>query len=571
MPQDTAEKPTLWTEEIERVDRRGTVYVRLHKGERSLRLRVSAPGANERELARSRFGDVSYSEMTGVSEAAAAKLGRAYAERLGAGDTPLPTRLPHLAVATSTSRTPGSCRTNIAELWPHGEPLPAVHDALRLEPEGLLEFLAPELRLDVPTAGGFVLRGVHPASGHCVLEFEAPREVTSERVYIDVGLSPDGHERFGGAQRLGIAPRPAEGQQGDDVPLGVARLCSWLVALFELKQSPSFSVSVPEPHARTNEASARDGRDHSVGDADVEMHRFNLLASGFTILPQVLPPGKIAALAACVDRALDATRRTVAAGRTLPYTFYDEATYLGTRCVYCWGNECVDLLAEERLQRVADAVIGPHRLFDMSALRALPSAPHAVLRTQWWHRDIDVLPHAAPNVRYLWFFVLLDDFTADNGATWIVPGSQRLPNEAVPKKKDFATSVQLLGAAGDVIVINPSALHTVGHNVTSRPRTMINVSMCHVDVAPLMDHWSIAGPTVQAKASARVRQMLGADDRPPDVTWAVLPEGWTTSRRPNDVPLSERKLPTEQQGYQREHHMRDGVLVPDRPGNRDRD
>jgi len=56
-----------WTEEIERVDRRGTVYVRLHNGERSMRMRVSAPGANDRVLARSRFGDVSYSGTTGVN------------------------------------------------------------------------------------------------------------------------------------------------------------------------------------------------------------------------------------------------------------------------------------------------------------------------------------------------------------------------------------------------------------------------------------------------------------------------------------------------------------------------
>src|SRR6185369_3630728 len=123
-----------WTEEIERVDRRGTVYVRLHNGERSMRMRVSAPGANARVLARSRFGDVSYSETTGVSEAAAAKLGRAYAQRLGAGDSPLPARLPHLAVAAAADRAPGSCRANVAELWPRGAPLPAVHDVLRLEP-----------------------------------------------------------------------------------------------------------------------------------------------------------------------------------------------------------------------------------------------------------------------------------------------------------------------------------------------------------------------------------------------------------------------------------------------------
>ncbi len=577
MPQETAEHPTAWTEEIERVDRHGTVSVRLHNGERFIRMRVSVPDANDRVLARSRFGDVSYSEMSGVSEAVAAKLGRAYAQRLGAGESALPARLPHLAVAAAGDRAPGSCRANVAEVWPRGTPLPAVHDALRLEPASLLEFLAPELRLDVATSGGFVLRAVHPAataSGDaCVLEFEAAPEMQrSEAVCVEVGTSSARNEPFGAGPRLWVTPRLAGTHQHDDLPLAMAGLCSWLVALLELKQSATFSVSVPEPAARTNEARGPGVGDRSASqDVDIDTHRFNLLASGFTVLRQVLPQGRVEALAASVDRALEATRVAVAAGRNLPYTFYDEATYLGTRCVYCWGDECVALLDEERLQRVADAVIGPHRLFDMSALRALPSAPYVLTRTQWWHRDIDVMPHSSPDVRYLWCFVLLDDFTAENGATWVVPGSQRIPNEAIPRKKEFLTSVQLLGVAGDVIVINPSALHTVGHNVTSRSRTMINVSMCHADVPPLMDHWSIAGPTIQARASARTRQMLGADDRPPDGTWAVLPEGWVSARRPVDAPLSERKLPTEQQGYERQHHMRDGVLTPDRPGNRDDD
>ena len=433
------------------------------------------------------------------------------------------------------------------------------------------------------TNGGFVLRAVHPTPAGkgfaCALELEPPPQLQrSGRVLIDVGTSANCDESFGAAQRVWLAPRLTATEQADDLPLALAGLCSWLVALFELKQSATFSVGMPEssagdaPRSSPDGSYGRDSRDRSVDqDADVGMHRFNLLASGFTVLHQVFPQGKIAALAAGVDRALEATRAAVTAGRTLPYTFYDESTYLGTRCVYCWGDECVALLDEERLQRVAGAVIGPHRLFDMSALRALPSAPFALTRTQWWHRDIDVLPHSPPNVRYLWFFILLDDFTADNGATWVVPGSHRIPNEAVPRKKDFPTAVQLLGAAGDVIVINPSALHTVGHNVTPRSRTMINLSMCHADVSPLMDHWSIAGPTIQVKASPRVRQMLGADDRPPDVTWAVLPEGWVSSHRTADGATSERILPTEQQGYQREHHMRDGVLLPDRPGNRDED
>ena len=283
------------------------------------------------------------------------------------------------------------------------------------------------------------------------------------------------------------------------------------------------------------------------------------------------PATTVTALAARAGSRAQRTRVAVADGRQLAYTFYDEATYLGTRCVYCWGDACIGLLENEVIRRVADTVIGAHRLFDMSALRALPAADYISRRTEWWHRDIDVVADGPQTVRYLWFFVLLDDFTADNGATWVVPGSQRIPNVALPKKKVFPTAVQLLAQAGDMVVINPSALHTVGHNVTDRARTMINVSVCHADVRPLMDHWSIAGAAIQERAGQRLRQLLGADDRPLDTSWSVLPDGWVSATRPADPAGSERILPTEQQGYQRQHHMREGQLLPDRPGNRDED
>jgi ectoine hydroxylase-related dioxygenase (phytanoyl-CoA dioxygenase family) len=170
----------------------------------------------------------------------------------------------------------------------------------------------------------------------------------------------------------------------------------------------------------------------------------------------------------------------------------------------------------------------------MTAHCALPAARFGPQRTERWHRDIDVFDPARHELRYLWFFVCLDDFTADNGATWAVPGSQRIPSlrnlpDALPGER-YPTRVQLLARAGDLIALDPSTLHTVGHNGTDRPRRMLNVSVCRSDVRPILDHWSIAGPAVHARASATLRGMLaGERERPPDATWTVLPEGWQTS------------------------------------------
>src|SRR5207248_39099 len=144
-------------------------------------------------------------------------------------------------------------------------------------------------------------------------------------------------------------------------------------------------------------------------------------------------------------------------------------------------------------------------LFHMSAHTALPAGQFGSERLEAWHRDIDVFDDSPSNVRYLWFFVYLDDCTAENGAIWILPGSQRIPNDRVPGKEfgleRFPSRVQLVGQAGDLVVINPSALHSVGHNMTERARRMLNVGVCHVEVRPLLDHWAIAGPAIQERAN----------------------------------------------------------------------
>lgn len=559
-----------WVDEVERVDRAGDVYVRLRKGRQSLILQLSAPGAHRQVLARTRYGDVSYNEVVGLSEAAAAQAARVYAARLETGTSPVSMRLPHLAVASASDRPTGSCRSALTALWRHATPLPAPCDRVRLDPAGLADFLAPELGPDATPFAGFVLRsiGVATADGvpECILEFESGADAPPVSEPVRIAVSPSSSEggSFGARQVLSLAVRRGGVDRRGDLLPEVARCCSLLAALIELKQSAAFAVEVPDQGPMAAAVTAVEGSPPAAGATpfDAEMHRFSIISSGYTILRGVLPASELGEITAAVDRALAAMCTAAEAGRDLAYTFYDRETYLGTRCIYCWGDACVRLIENDIVRRIAEAVIGPHKLFDMSAHRALPAAHLRPERTEEWHRDIDVFEDSSPRVSYLWFFIPLDDFNADNGATWIVPGSQRMPNIAVPPKGStggrFPTRVQLTGSAGDLFVINPSTLHTVGHNATPRARTMINLGVCHSTVRPLLDHWSIAGPSLQARASDRLRTMLGAaGEAPLDTTWSVLPDGWQTARRPVETDPSTRVFPPEQQGYQRSHRIRD--------------
>jgi ectoine hydroxylase-related dioxygenase (phytanoyl-CoA dioxygenase family) len=559
-----------WLEDIERIDRAGDVFVRLSSGRRSVTLQLSAPGARRQVLARTRFGDVSYNQVAGLSEGAAADLTRAYAERLDGSESSLPARLPHLAIAAGEGRAPGSCRPALAPLWASELALPEAREVLSLDPAGLADFLAPELRAGGSAFAGFVLHSIQVQASddgraECVLEL-APAAGTPvpEPVLVAVRAQWRDEESFGSPQAVSLAVRRGgTDRQGDLLP-EVARLCSLLMALVELKQSTAFTLRVPDLMPATVSSSSREPTRGAGGSpaSELDIHRFSILSSGYTILRDVLPADEIGEIAAGVERALAAMHAAAEAGREIAYTFYDKDTYLGTRCIYCWGDACLRLIENDWVRRIADSVIGPHKLFDMSAHRALPAAHLGPEQTEEWHRDIDVFDDTPPGVRYLWFFLPLDDFTPENGATWVVPGSQRMPNLAVPPKgsvKQFPTRVQLTGRVGDVFVVNPSALHTVGHNSTPNARTMINLGVCHASIRPLLDHWAIAGPAIQASAGERLRGMLGAAGEPPlDTTWSVLPEGWQTSRRTVESDPSARVFPAEQQGYQRSHRVRDG-------------
>jgi ectoine hydroxylase-related dioxygenase (phytanoyl-CoA dioxygenase family) len=141
----------------------------------------------------------------------------------------------------------------------------------------------------------------------------------------------------------------------------------------------------------------------------------------------------------------------------------------------------------------------------------------------------------------LWFFFALDDCTAENGATWVVPRSHRSRTPETidfgrawrPLERElFADARRLVMRAGDLAVIDARTLHSSDRNDTDRPRRLINLGMVHSAFRNRVraNHWRVAGPVLTSRASPLVRRILG--ERWPDWPHAgpmpVLPPGWKT-------------------------------------------
>jgi ectoine hydroxylase-related dioxygenase (phytanoyl-CoA dioxygenase family) len=111
---------------------------------------------------------------------------------------------------------------------------------------------------------------------------------------------------------------------------------------------------------------------------------------------------------------------------------------------------------------------------------------------------------------------MLDDFTADNGATRVVPGShrfRRLPAEALADPlADHPEQIHLTGRSGSVVIINAHTWHAGTPNRTDRPRTALHAFYCRRDKPQQQYQKRLIRREVQASLSAELRDLLALDD-----------------------------------------------------------
>jgi ectoine hydroxylase-related dioxygenase (phytanoyl-CoA dioxygenase family) len=127
-----------------------------------------------------------------------------------------------------------------------------------------------------------------------------------------------------------------------------------------------------------------------------------------------------------------------------------------------------DLIAHRRVMEVADAVLKRHcssyRIGSTTAIEIHPGEKAQVL-----HRDDGFYPLRLPDVEFqisaMW---ALHDFTVENGATRIVPGSHHDRDIDSAEEKDVEQAVM---SRGSVLFYLGSTLHGGGANTTNAART----------------------------------------------------------------------------------------------------
>ncbi len=162
----------------------------------------------------------------------------------------------------------------------------------------------------------------------------------------------------------------------------------------------------------------------------------------------------------------------------------------------------------------ARVVLGPNiRLGSLNA-RSVP--PHSDPRMPL-HCDTDYA--GKPDKKGFYSFSciwMLDDFTCENGATHLVPGTHRshaLPAEVLADVyAPHPNEVVVEGKAGDVLAFNGHCWHTGGANITASQRRAILSHYNRADYPQQTDQQKCLSSQVKISLTLPEREILGLTD-----------------------------------------------------------
>jgi Phytanoyl-CoA dioxygenase (PhyH) len=155
-------------------------------------------------------------------------------------------------------------------------------------------------------------------------------------------------------------------------------------------------------------------------------------------------------------------------------------------------------IGNERVLGLARSLFGPHvRISMLTGTVNGPGISRGALHADWPYNQTGAARIPAPypdQVMHLTTMWMLTDFTEDNGATIIVPGTHKKPDHPrvggsidVDPMRQYPGERRLLGKAGTVAVLDSRLWHAVAPNVTTQERVAVIVRYAPwwLNLAPL--------------------------------------------------------------------------------------
>ncbi|GAB3032274.1 phytanoyl-CoA dioxygenase family protein [Mycobacterium bourgelatii] len=239
----------------------------------------------------------------------------------------------------------------------------------------------------------------------------------------------------------------------------------------------------------------------SVDPAVVDADMAALDRDGYVIWPNLLSADECAEIREVVRPWLGHTGRNTFEGRRTQRIY----------SVLSRTRACDRLVDHPRVLAVLDRLLMPNYL--LSALQAINILPGEA--AQLAHHDDGFYPIPRPReplaAATIW---AIDDFTADNGATVVLPGSHRW-GQGRPGPDDPAVPVVM--PAGSCVFFVGTLWHGGGANTTSRGRLAVTAQYCQPWLRPMEAYTLSISKDIARAVSDDIRRMLGYSIHPPFV------------------------------------------------------
>jgi ectoine hydroxylase-related dioxygenase (phytanoyl-CoA dioxygenase family) len=222
---------------------------------------------------------------------------------------------------------------------------------------------------------------------------------------------------------------------------------------------------------------------HVTETAGVEAVLRDLAEVGYGVVPDVLDAEELASVRDALDRECAADDDGTAI-RYGPGNANQRIWALLNR-----GEEFVLLGTHPLALQIVRAALGADVLLaQLSANITAPGADHEIGRL---HTDQGFLPMSLPHMFVLNVAWFLDDFTDENGATLVVPGSH---NSLTYPEGGLAPSApaRLTGAAGSMAVFDGRLHHATGLNRTTDQKRRGVFATYYMPFLRTQENWTVS-------------------------------------------------------------------------------
>ena len=175
-------------------------------------------------------------------------------------------------------------------------------------------------------------------------------------------------------------------------------------------------------------------------------------------------------------------------------------------------TEALDQIVEHPLALgLLDELFEPNYL--LSQLQVIDIAPGEA--AQGLHPDDSFYPWPRPRPALGAATIFaIDDFTADNGATVVIPGSHRY-DDHFPTDQEIATAIPAVMPKGSMLFFLGTTWHGGGANHTDRARMCVTAQYCRPWCRP-QENFSLSVTRERAaRSSEHMQRLLGYSIHPP--------------------------------------------------------